>query len=317
MDKHTLIILSMLFLASAGLLIGGALLRRAWQLMHSEKVLNRRIDLQQHPELQDSKTAGTAIQRWLDKFANQAAHWIETPLGRQLVAEEDHLLLDQCGVNGNRGKSLFFIARLVLGISLPCIAWIFFPAKDPFHQISICFFALGLGYMWPKWFVQLKARKRRLQAAEELPLLIDLLRLLQGVGLSIDQSLNVVETEFASALPILSKELKLAARQYMNGRTREQSLHRISTIYKNDDLSAIARLIVQVDRYGGAVQQPLQQFSDRIREQRKLYMKEKVGKLTVKMTAVMVATLLPALLIITGGSGFIAIIRTLAKIGHG
>ena len=315
MDAHTLTILSMLLLASAGLLVGGAILRRAWQLMHSEKVLNHRIELQQHPEARETETASSA-HRWLDQLVNYASHWVDTPLGRQLVAEEDRVLLDQCGVNDNRGKSLFFLTRLTLGLSLPVVAWLLFPGKDAFEHLTVCFFGLGIGYMWPKWTIQLKAAERRRRAGEELPLLIDLLRLLQGVGLSIDQSLHVVETEFVSALPILSKELKLAARQYMNGRTREQSLHRLSTIYGNDDLSAIARLIVQVDRYGGAVQQPLQQFSDRIREQRKLYMKEKVGKLTVKMTGVMVLTLLPALLIITGGSGFIAIIRTLSKIGH-
>jgi tight adherence protein C len=139
--------------------------------------------------------------------------------------------------------------------------------------------------------------------------------LLQGVGLSIDQSLNVIENEFSSSLPILSKELQIAAQQYLNGRTREQSLRRFSTIFNNEDMSAIARLIIQVDRYGGAVQQPLQQFSDRVREQRKLDMKEKIGKLTVKMTGVMVVALLPALLIITGGAGFLAIVRALSKIG--
>lgn len=292
------------------------MLRRAWQLFISEKILNRRFDLQQHPEKIEVVSTATSAQRWLDRIADRAAHWVETPIGRQLVSEGDHLVLDQCGVNGNKGKSLFFVTRILLGISLPFISWRVFPSEDAFHQVTAIFFGFGLGYMWPKWFVQLKAKERLRKTAEELPLLIDLLRLLQGVGLSIDQSLHVVETEFASSLPILSRELKIAARQYMNGRTREQSLHRLATIYKNDDLGAIARLIVQVDRYGGAVQQPLQQFSDRIREQRKLYLKEKVGKLTVKMTGVMVLTLLPALLIITGGSGFIAIIRTLGKLGH-
>jgi tight adherence protein C len=63
------------------------------------------------------------------------------------------------------------------------------------------------------------------------------------------------------------------------------------------------------------VQEPLKQFSERIREQRKLDMKEKVGKLTVKMTGVMVMTLLPGLLVITGGIGFLAVIRAISKMG--
>ncbi|AXW36729.1 hypothetical protein CJO88_20270 (plasmid) [Ralstonia solanacearum] len=39
--------------------------------------------------------------------------------------------------------------------------------------------------------------------------------------------------------------------------------------------------------------------------------KERVGKLTVKMTVVMVLTLLPALLIITAGPGFMSVTRSL------
>jgi tight adherence protein C len=44
-------------------------------------------------------------------------------------------------------------------------------------------------------------------------------------------------------------------------------------------------------------------------------MKERIGKITVKMTGVMVTTLLPALVIVTAGPGFIAIFRSLGAIG--
>jgi tight adherence protein C len=40
-------------------------------------------------------------------------------------------------------------------------------------------------------------------------------------------------------------------------------------------------------------------------------MKERIGKITVKMTAVMVTTLLPALVIVTAGPGFIAVFHSL------
>lgn len=315
MNPHSLIALSLLLVAVAALLIGGMLLRRAWDLTRTERMLNRRIDRQEHPEPEAEKDEPEPT-RWLDRVVMHASHWVDTPIGRQLVADEDRQLLDQCGVNDNRGKTLFFVTRATLGLLLPILAWLVIADETASSFLTWSFFGFGLGYMGPKWAMQWKARDRRQRAGEELPLLIDLLRLLQGVGLSIDQSLHVIETEFTKTLPVLSKELQIAARQYMNGRSREQSLRRFSTVFNNDDINAIARLIVQVDHYGGAVQQPLQQFSDRVREQRKLDMKEKVGKLTVKMTGVMVATLLPALLIITGGAGFLAIIRTLSRIGH-
>lgn len=315
MTPHILIFFAILLLAAAALVLGGGLLRQAWQFMRSEKILNRRIDTQECPIEEVNRAQGPWWRRWLDDFIAYMAHWVDTPLGKQLVAEEDRVLLEQCGVNDIRGKTLFFVTRVLLGIGLPILAWSIASDQSPLMWLIMGFVGFAIGYMGPKWVMQIKAKERRRQAAEELPLLIDLLRLLQGVGLSIDQSLNVVENEFSRSLPILSKELQIAAQQYLNGRTREQSLRRFSTVFDNEDMSAIARLIVQVDRYGGAVQQPLQQFSDRVREQRKLDMKAKVGKLTVKMTGVMVLALLPALLIITGGVGFLAIIRALSKLG--
>src|SRR5690606_34800498 len=139
--------------------------------------------------------------------------------------------------------------------------------------------------------------------------------LLQGVGLSIDQSLHVVVTEFRNVLPVLGGELEIATNQYARGLSREQSLQRLATGFGTEDLTALARLIVQVDKHGGAVQEPLKLFSERLREQRRMELKERIGKLTVKMTGVMVLTLLPALIIVTGGAGFLAVFRSLARVG--
>jgi len=313
MTSQFLLIASLVFFAFAIGLIGFALMRRTLDMTKSERMLNQRLDV---PAQQgNGHPVEAPPQRWLDRIVAQAAHWVDTPLGRQLVAQEDRQLLDQCGVNDTKGKTIFFLSRVFLGIGLPVISWFLVINHSTTNVILIIFFGFGAGFMLPKWIMIRVARDRRRKAAEELPLLIDLLRLLQGIGMSIDQSLHIIENELSSAMPILGKELRFANRQYANGRTREQSLRRLATAFDNDDLHAITRLIAQVDQYGGMVQQPLQQFSDRIRDQRKFDMKEQVGKLTVKMTSVMVITLLPALLIITGGAGFLAVIRTLATIG--
>ncbi|MNR35815.1 hypothetical protein D3C85_1536840 [compost metagenome] len=80
-------------------------------------------------------------------------------------------------------------------------------------------------------------------------------------------------------------------------------------------MSAVVNLLVQVDRHGGAVQEPLKEFSIRLREKRQAGFKEKIGAITVKMTGVMVLTLLPALIVITAGPGFTAVIRSLSAMG--
>jgi tight adherence protein C len=311
--QSTLIILAILLMAAALLLMGVALLARARRLKHNLATIDQKIA--SHDKPATALNAVAKLPGWRERLAAFGANWLDTPLGRQLVAEEDRRLLDQCGVNDTQGKSLFFTARAVLAVSLPLLGLLLFERGGWLSLLVILFVGFALGYMLPKWVMQRVARKRQRQAAEELPLLIDLLRLLQGVGLSVDQSLHVIENEFRSVLKVLGEELAIAGRQYSAGRSREQSMRRFSSVFENEDLQAVARLLVQVEHHGGAVQEPLKQFSERIREQRKLDMKERIGKLTVKMTGVMVMTLLPGLLVITGGVGFLAVIRALAKMG--
>ncbi len=120
---------------------------------------------------------------------------------------------------------------------------------------------------------------------DELPVLIDMLRLLQGVGLSIDQSLQIIVSEFGGMLRVMGPELALANQQFASGRSREQTLLRIGRLFESENLKSLITLLTQVDRHGGAVQEPLRLFGQRMQEARKSRMKEEIGRLTVKMTA--------------------------------
>jgi hypothetical protein len=50
----------------------------------------------------------------------------------------------------------------------------------------VCRFRVG--FMLPKLYVQRRAAARRQSVIDELPLFVDMLRLLQGVGLSLDRA---------------------------------------------------------------------------------------------------------------------------------
>jgi tight adherence protein C len=313
MTPNTLLTIAVALLASSLLLVAGALLRQAARQARHQVLVDRIVSSREQTAIADP--APVQPRNWSDRLAAIGSNWVDTPLGRQFVAEEDRHLLDQCGVNDNRGKALFFLARTLLASALPLAGWLLFARISGLPVIVIVFFGFAVGYMLPKWVMRRVAAQRRRKAADELPLLLDLLRLLQGVGLSVDQSLHVIAAEFKNVLPILGAELDIAGAQYRTGRSREQSLRRLATVFDNEDMAALARLLVQVEQHGGAVQEPLTRFSERMREQRKLDLKERIGKLTVRMTGVMVLTLLPALLTITGGVGFIAIIRALSRMG--
>jgi tight adherence protein C len=307
--------LSLSLLACGLLLAGGLLFGKELRAARSRRVIGRAISSDRAaPE--GTRDAFDALGP-LPQPAEQElpAHWLRTRWGRLLVADEDRRLIEQCGWNSLRAQLALMSVRIVLAVLLPAFAWFLVGAGVLPQRPTICMMvALTIGFMAPKWLLARMAAKRRARAAQELPLFVDLLRLLQGVGMSLDQSLQVMVSDFAEPLQVLGHELAMANRQYAQGRTREYSLQRLATLHDNPHLAGLVALLVQVDRHGGAVQEPLARYSERLREHRRSELKARIGKITVKMTGVMVTTLLPALVIITAGPGFLAIVRSLGAL---
>jgi tight adherence protein C len=267
------------------------------------------------PVAAQPSTIEDRLASWRARCGQAGARWLDTPLGRHVVAAEDRRLIEQCGFVDAGARGLFLLSRLVCALATPAAAIGLWSAHVPAaYRMAFVVAMLVVGFMAPKIVLGRRAAMRRGAVADEMPVLVDLLRLLQGVGLSLDQSLQVMINDFRAMLPVLAGELEHAQRQFAAGRTREQSLQRLATSFDNEDLRAVVRLLIQVDRHGGAVQEPLKQFGDRLRETRRAMLREKIGRLTVKMTGVMIVTLLPALLIVTAGPGLIAVIRSLATV---
>jgi tight adherence protein C len=333
MHPDRLLALALALAALAALLIGALLIARLAAARRSERTLTHALDEralqsaaltaavaatnqadaaqagQQTPKAAPPKGAKAL----LEHFAHAGIRWLDTPFGRQIVAEEDRRLLEQCGFVDTRSRGLFLIARLAGALILCLLAMLL--AREHLsgpRYMALVVAAPIIGFMLPKILLSRRAAARRHGVVDELPMLVDLLRLLQGVGLSLDQSLQVMVSDFRCVLPVLSGELEIAQRHFATGRTREQSLSRLASSYSNEDLRAVVRLLVQVDRHGGAVQEPLKQFGDRLRETRRAALRERIGKLTVKMTGVMILTLLPALMIVTAGPGVLSVMHSLA-----
>ncbi|RFU48241.1 type II secretion system F family protein [Paraburkholderia sp. DHOC27] len=248
----------------------------------------------------------------LDSLALAGIRWLDTPLGRKMVADEDRRFLEQCGFIDTRTRGLFLMTRIAGAIVLPLIASVLASGHlENRRYLALVVGMVIVGFLAPKIYIQRRASNRRLGVVDELPMLVDLLRLLQGVGLSLDQSLQVMVSDFKGVLPILSGELEIAQRQFAAGRTREQSLQRLASSYDNEDMRAVVRLLIQVDRHGGAVQEPLKQFGERLRETRRAMLRDRIGRMSVKMTGVMIMTLLPALMIVTAGPGVLAVTHSL------
>lgn len=318
MSAGLLLALAILALALALALLGVSLLQRARQSAQHDQV----IDLALTRLLRGSRgTAAEGVKQtpWricLDWIESIGRHFEDGRLGKTLLAPEDRLLLDQTNHNTVSGRAIFLGLRLVLALLLPVlVALTWHPAGSRFIVGLLA--ALAIGILLPKIVLHSWASRLCKRVEDELPLLIDLLRLLQGVGFSMDQSLQMIAERFYPVLPVLGNEIRDANAAYTHGRPRDQSLRRLAESFGNEDLKSLVQIILQVHQHGGAVQEPLRQFAERLREQRKMSMKEKTGKLSVKMTIVMMLTLLPALMLVLAGPAVVSLIGTMLKLkGH-
>lgn len=323
MDAGTLLMWGAAACALAGCLLLGLWAGASWRQRQQERRLARAVGERLHGAPPAAASAGhprQTVEQIKSRAGNLGARWLQGRFGGSLLGEDDRQLINNAGFEDVETARRYFVVGRV-GLSVALIAlFSLLPLTRRLNDMLpflTVFLGFALGWMLPKWWLMRRAAQRRVQMSAELPLFVDLLRLLQGVGLSMDQTLYTIERDFKDVLPVMGSELTIAVEQYARGRTREQSLERIAHHFGNEDLSVICRLIVQVDQHGGAMQEPLHRFGVRLREQRRLELKEKVGKLTVKMTGVMVLTLLPALLIITAGSGFLALFRGLSRVAGG
>lgn len=324
MNAHPLGIIALLLLAAGlGLLGVVALLRGAQQQRHAAALQSALRAREPSADASATASAGTTPAptttvdsgpRGLGWLAALGERFHGGRLQAALLAPEDRLLLDQAGWNTRSGTAIFLALRLLLAVLCLLLALTLFDSSGV-QRVVVMLAALAFGILLPKFALRAWAGRLRQRVNAELPLLIDLLRLLQGVGFSMDQSLQTLGDKLRGAIPVLGREIHQANIAYMHGRTRAQSLRRLGESFDDEDLRSLVQLMLQVHEHGGAVQEPLKQFSLRLRENRRATLKEKVGKLSVKMTVVMMLTLLPALMLVLSGPAIIALADAMTRLG--
>jgi tight adherence protein C len=315
----TLLMLALLLAAAAALVLAAGMLRQARRDERSETVLAEVLATRRGEASPLAVSAASAHghprERWLDWLESIGTNFNGSRVEAALLTREDCLLLDQCGLNHASGRAAFLGLRVALVLGLPLLVALWQTASGSLAMLQWGI-AAGVGLLLPKFVLRAWAERVRKQAIDELPVLVDVLRLLQGVGMSIDQSLSVIADQFVPVIPRLGREVQIANLAYSRGRSREQSLQRLAEVLGSDDLRSLVSLLVQIDRYGGAVQEPLRLFGERLRERRRMNLKEAVGRLSVKMTLVMMLTLLPALMMVLAGPAIIALGSAIAHLGE-
>jgi len=262
---------------------------------------------------------GFALQGIGGFLGRLGARRLQNRTGAELDAEVP-LLLARAGLRQREFLAVYYGAQALLplaGMGLVALSWLVTPGAGFSMRLFMALFvAFAVGYLAPKYVLRALARARQKKITEQVPVFVHLLRILFDAGLSLDQSLLVIATENRDVLPELSEELRLVIRQIGSGADRADALGELARTMDVPALNDMVALMRQIDRYGGAIQEPLSNFSRLLEERRRAELQEVVSKLSAKMTIVMVLFLFPALLAFLGGPGLIAIMQALTGMGE-
>lgn len=311
------------FLAIGIFLLGLGFLGLAWSLLNQSSKKDKalaRID--EFMEIRRRVQTSAAIRNQVptsdltSRVDRLGQRFSQTKAFTYFVEEEDKKLLGRAGFGREEDLSRFILLRIALGLA-GLLLGLVLNADKGFNAISMIQVTAitGIGFMVPKWLLKTVGEGRQAAFERELVAVVDVMRLLQGVGLSVDQSIEIMATQLRDLVPITGRMLYRARAQVKSGVPWSVILKKLSNVYSSDEFKSFVQVLEQIEKFGGAVQEPLKQFSDRLVEKERANAKETMGKLTVKLTGVMVVTMLPALLIMTGGPGIISILRAFERVG--
>jgi tight adherence protein C len=171
--------------------------------------------------------------------------------------------------------------------------------------------AAALGYLLPAMALGRMAKKRQHRIRLALADALDLLVVSVEAGLGLDQALQRVGDELAFAHKDLSDELRLVNLELRAGKARPDALRNLADRTGVDDLSSLAAMLIQTDKFGTSVAQSLRVYSETLRTKRRQRAEEAAAKTGVKMVFPLVFCIFPAIWVVTIGPAAIKFVQVL------
>lgn len=235
--------------------------------------------------------------------------------GRRL--NELALLLRQAGVAGSHRQLRFLCLAGLLWLGLTALAAVIVMGSElpaPRAGAMVVVAATTIAYAMLIG-LRLRVRRRAALLEEELLLVLQVMRILWEVGMSLESLLRVLIRELARMAPESCKELGLLLARIEAGEDREQTLNELAMIVPAEGWQDMLRLLAQVSASGGGMSEALQRLTQLLQDRRRTQLQEMVSKLSGRMSAVMMVFLFPALLLVLAGPGFLALIKALGNMG--
>lgn len=236
------------------------------------------------------------------------------------MAAEIKSSLREAGYVGVQAQLVFAFINLALPIGVLVLSLViigFTGAQAP--QLLATFIFTVLAFLLPRWLLRWLAARRRRALSQEIPVVIQLLLMLMGAGLSIEHALRILRAESSEdsefpLLPEFSRELNVVLHRVDAGGSLAQELGLLSGAVGVQELSDLTAVLRQVLRRGGDIRQSLTNLAQLIEDRRYTRLQEQAGEISGKMSVVMILFMFPALVLFIAGPGFLAVLEGLRDV---
>lgn len=167
------------------------------------------------------------------------------------------------------------------------------------------------GLLLPRYLLRYLAGRRRELIIEEVPVMVRMISVLFEAGLSLEVTLKTLRDNGSGILPNLSVEIGRMLVRVESGMDRVEALELMARELDIQELTDAVSVLSHTAVAGGSVRQSLARIAELIEDRNRTRLRERVGRLSAKMTVVMVVFLFPALFIFLAGPGLVAIAKAL------
>ncbi len=238
-------------------------------------------------------------------------------LGGEEWIRETERELAQAGIPNKDATALYIFGHVCFMLLMLVGMWFLQMGNDATQKFGGMIAAALLGYILPPQVMHRLVRRYRQKLQDALPDTVDLLGIVLGTGLALDQAMLRVSEEMRFIYPELANEFGTVVMQVRAGQERQVAFQRLVRRTGIEDLKSLAAMIIQSERFGTSLSQALKVYADALRQKRRLRAEAAVAKAGIKMLFPIIIFILPVLFIIAIVPALAIAFRDLRNMNNG
>jgi tight adherence protein C len=212
---------------------------------------------------------------------------------------------------------LFHAGKTALTIGLPLVVYIALPHHNERPLVLTFLYLVGsaaIGYYVPDIALKRRIANRQREIFESFPDALDLMTVCVEAGLAMDAALARVGNEIGLKSPVLAEELQLVTLELRAGSSKEKALRNLALRTGVEDVDALAKMLIQAERFGTSIGTALRVQSEQLRTRRRQLVEEKAAKIATKLLFPLIFCIFPALLVVLLGPAVLQIMRSVMTV---